>query len=93
MKIRCFLLPVLVLLGLLLVPIPAPASVMSASPTLEQTAAQADTVLKVQAISSRASQDAWLGMMPGTTVEETQLRVISSLKGNPAGPIIFFRHY
>jgi len=88
----CFL-AVFPLLWLLCVPQAAYAYAVGPPLTLKQEAAQADLVVKAQAVSSNAAQDAWLGETSGTTAEETRFRVISPLKGNPACSIIVFRHY
>jgi len=96
MKRRSFTalsLAALLLFGLSFLPRPASAYAMGPPPTLAQTAAQSDVVVKARAISSRPAQDPWLGTTPGTTVEETRFQVISSLKGAEASSVIAFRHY
>lgn len=96
MKRRSFTalsLAALLLFGLSFLPRPASAYLMGPPPTLAQTDAQSDVVVKARAISSRPAQDLWLGTTPGTTVEETRFQVISSLKGAEASSVIAFRHY
>jgi len=71
---------------------PANACLMERPVPLEELARNADLVFKATVIADRLVTDAWFEPISGLEVRETQLRVVSIVKG-VAPKVIKFRHY
>jgi hypothetical protein len=60
---------------------------------LEELAKKADLVVKATVAADRPVTDAWFEALPGYEVRETELRVVSIVKGAPGTKLVRFRHY
>jgi HEAT repeat protein len=61
--------------------------------SLEELEAEADLIIKGEAIASEPVEDEWFKPVSGYGVRETRFRVISTIKGGDAPKEIRFRHY
>jgi hypothetical protein len=61
--------------------------------SLEELIAEADIVFKGLVVSSRQAQDELFEPCSGLITQETQFRVISVIKGDPAGATVRFQHF
>src|SRR5437867_2327553 len=61
--------------------------------SLEKLTAEADIIIKGTAVSSGPVQDDWFKQFQGFVAQETQLKVISVIKGGQQGQTLSFRHY
>lgn len=66
---------------------------VGAAVPLEELAKTADLVCKATAVADRPVSDAWFEAVLGFEVRETELRIVSTLKGAPGGKVVRFRHY
>jgi HEAT repeat protein len=71
---------------------PASAYIVGPPVALEEVARTADLVCKATVIADRSVIDGWFEPISGFEVRETQLRVVSIVKGT-ASNVIRFRHY
>ena len=71
---------------------PASAYIVGPAVPLEDLARTADLVCKATVIGDRRVTDGWFEPIPGFEVRETELRVVSIVKG-VASNVIRFRHY
>jgi len=71
---------------------PASAYVTGPAVPLEELAHTADLVCKATVIADRSVTDGWFEPISGFEVRETELRVVSIMKG-VASNVIRFRHY
>lgn len=60
---------------------------------LEELAKKADLVCKATVVADRPATDAWFEAHLGFEVRETELRVVSIVKGAPGTKVVRFRHY
>lgn len=61
--------------------------------SLEELIAEADIIFKGLVVSSRPAQDELFRPCSGLITQETQFRVISVIKGDPASATVRFHHY
>lgn len=71
---------------------PASAYIVGPAVPLEELARTADLVCKATVIGDHRVTDGWFEPIPGFEVRETELRVVSIVKG-VASKVIRFRHY
>jgi hypothetical protein len=71
---------------------PASAYIVGPAVPLKELARTADLVCKAMVIADRQVTDSWFEPISGFDVRETQLRVVSIVKG-AASSVIRFRHY
>ena len=60
---------------------------------LEQLAKTADLVCKATVVADRPITDAWFEPLPGFEVRDTELRVVSVVKGAKGVKLVHFHHY
>jgi len=60
---------------------------------LEQLAKTADLVCKATVVADRPTTDAWFEPLPGFEVRDTELRVVSVVKGGKGVKVVHFHHY
>jgi HEAT repeats len=80
------------LVALLLAASPARAYIVGHAVSLEERTRGADLICKATVIADHPATDDWFEPMSGFEVRETELRVVSILKG-PHSSMIRFRHY
>src|SRR5262245_23554205 len=61
--------------------------------SLEELIAEADIIIKGLVVSSRPAQDELFKPCSGLITQETQFKVISVIKGAPAGATVRFQHF
>src|SRR6476646_7995509 len=71
---------------------PALATIPGRAVPLEELALTVDLVCKATVVADRPVADEWFEAIPGYEVHETELRIVSIVKGNAPG-VIRFRHY
>ena len=71
---------------------PALATIHGRAVPLEKLALTVDLVCKATVVADRPVADEWFEAIPGYEVHETELRIVSIVKGNAPG-VIRFRHY
>lgn len=71
---------------------PVSATIVGKALSLEQLALRVDLVCKATVVADRAVTDEWFEPIGGYEVRETELRVVSLIKGTAPG-VIKFRHY
>lgn len=73
----------------------AAGSAVAPAMSLDQLAAEADVIFKGTAVQSRPVQDPWFNPVWNFRAHQTEFRVISVLKGEPATPgqRLSFHHY
>src|SRR5262245_51152657 len=61
--------------------------------SLEELIAEADIIFKGSVVSSRPAQNELFTPCSGLITQETEFRVISVIKGDPAGATVRFQHF
>ncbi len=80
--------------GVALAAAPAAGYPVGPAVPLEELASRADLVCKATAIADRAVADGWFEPISGFEVRETELRIVSIVKGSATGAkTVRFRHY
>jgi hypothetical protein len=83
---------VLVLAILAFATLPAAATIVGPAVALEELALRVDLVCKATVVADRTVTDEWFEPIGAYEVRETELRVVSVIKGS-APDVIRFRHY
>jgi HEAT repeat protein len=71
---------------------PASATIVGRAVALEELALKVDLVCKATVVADRAVTDEWFEPIGGYEIRETELRVVSVIKGTAPG-VIRFHHY
>lgn len=82
----------LVLVILAFTATPVSATILGRAMALEELAVRVDLVCKASVVADRVVTDEWFEPVGGYEVRETELRVVSVIRGT-AADVIKFRHY
>jgi HEAT repeat protein len=72
---------------------PASGYLVGPAVGLEELAGTADLVCKVTVVADHPAADAWFEALGGFEVRETEMRVVSIIKGPSGARVVRFRHY